>query len=80
VGIRRAFVQDHIAPGETPTAGYTLLGADLSWRFKMARSEGELFVHGTNLTDSEARVSTSFLKDIAPLPGRNFTTGVRLAF
>lgn len=80
VGIRRAFVQDRIAPGETPTAGYTLLGADLSWRFKMARSEGELFVHGTNLTDSEARVSTSFLKDIAPLPGRNFTTGVRLAF
>ena len=80
VGVRRAFAQDRIAPGETPTAGYTLVGADLSWRFRMARTEGELFVHGTNLTDAEARVSTSFLKDIAPLPGRNFTAGVRLAF
>jgi iron complex outermembrane receptor protein len=32
---------------------------------------------GTNLTDTEARVHTSFLKDIAPRPGRSFALGVR---
>ena len=35
---------------------------------------------GRNLTDRDARVHTSFLKDVAPLPGRALSTGVRLTF
>ena len=33
-----------------------------------------------NLTDREARVHTSFLKDVAPLPGRGFSFGIRTFF
>ena len=40
----------------------------------------ELFVDGNNLLDEEARPHTSFLKDLAPLPGRNIAAGVRLFF
>ena len=37
-------------------------------------------VFGRNLTDEEARVSTSVLKDELPLPGRNVRAGIRLTF
>jgi iron complex outermembrane recepter protein len=77
---RHAFQQDRVATGETETAGYTLLGADLSYRMTVGKSEWEFFTRGSNLANEEARVSTSFLKDIAPLPGRSLTAGVRLSF
>lgn len=77
---RHAFRQDRIAPGETETVGYTLLGADVSYRFPKTRAEWELFARGSNLGNAEARVSTSFLKEIAPLPGRSVTLGVRCTF
>jgi iron complex outermembrane receptor protein len=80
VGVRHAFRQDRVAANETETAGYTRVGADLSYRWRAAGADWELFARGTNLTDEEARVSTSFLKDVAPLPGRSLTAGVRLAF
>lgn len=44
------------------------------------RIESEFFVRGANLADQEARSHNSFLKDIAPLPGRDVTIGVRVAF
>jgi iron complex outermembrane receptor protein len=78
--LRHAFRQDRVASAETETAGYTLVGADLSYRLPVGKSEWELFARGTNLADEEARVSTSFLKDVAPLPGRSITTGVRVTF
>jgi iron complex outermembrane receptor protein len=77
---RHAFRQDRIAPEETETAGYTLLGADLSYRLTISHTEWELFARGNNLTDDDARVSTSFLKEVAPLPGRSVTFGARLTF
>ena len=40
----------------------------------------EFFLDGTNLLDEEARAHTSFLKDVAPLPGRGFAFGVRTFF
>ena len=39
-----------------------------------------VFAEAHNLTDEEAREHTSFLKDIAPLPGRNLRIGVSYAF
>ncbi|MBI2496880.1 MAG: TonB-dependent receptor [Opitutae bacterium] len=80
VSVRHSFRQDRVAPGETETAGYTLVGADLSYRFIRAGGEWEIFARGSNLTDADARVSTSFLKDIAPLPGRSLTCGLRVTF
>jgi iron complex outermembrane receptor protein len=39
-----------------------------------------LYLKGQNLTDETARVHTSFLKDVAPLPGRSLALGLRGRF
>jgi iron complex outermembrane receptor protein len=73
--------QDDIAPFEAATDGYTLLNADFRWRFNVgAGTELELFANAANLGDELARKHTSFVKDIAPLPGRNYQLGVRSRF
>lgn len=71
--------QTKVAPFEEPTAGYTMVNADLQWRFEAAGGL-ELFLRGANLLDEEARKHTSLVKDIAPLPGRNYTLGLRGRF
>jgi iron complex outermembrane receptor protein len=81
VEVRQAARQNRFAPAEDATDGYTLLNADVSYLFKGgAHTEWELFLRGNNLTNQVARVSTSFLKDFAPLPGRGVGAGVRLFF
>jgi iron complex outermembrane receptor protein len=73
--------QDEIAVFETETTGYTLMNADLRWRLIGATNmELELFVNASNLGDKEARKHTSFVKDVAPLPGRNYALGIRSRF
>lgn len=73
--------QDRVAAFETATAGYTMVNADLRWRKDTASGLSlELFVNGSNLTDEEARKHTSFVKELAPLPGRNYSVGVRSRF
>jgi iron complex outermembrane receptor protein len=73
--------QDEVAAFEIPTAGYTMVNADFRWRVLTERGmELELFANGTNLTDEEARKHTSFVKDLAPLPGHNYAVGVRSRF
>ncbi len=39
-----------------------------------------VYVKGVNLTDEEARLHTSFLKDIASLGGRGVQVGMKLTF
>jgi iron complex outermembrane receptor protein len=73
--------QTDVAPFETATDGYTLLNADVRWRLGVgAGTELELFANATNLGDELARKHTSFVKDVAPLPGRNYTIGLRTRF
>jgi iron complex outermembrane receptor protein len=72
--------QTRVAPLETPTAGYTLVNADFRWRVARAGRELEWFVNATNLGDADARKHTSFVKDLAPLPGRNYAAGIRARF
>ena len=72
--------QDEVANFELPTDSYTLLNAYLSW-YPMGRDGNlSLNLQGLNLTDEEARVHTSFLKDEIPLPGRNVRFSVRLTY
>jgi iron complex outermembrane receptor protein len=70
----------HLAPNETGTDGYTLLGASLGYHFDVGRFACDLFVRGNNLADEDARNHVSFLKDVAPQPGRNVTLGLRVSF
>lgn len=73
--------QNDVAPFETPTKGYTLVNADFRWRLAPAGgAEVEVFLTGSNLGDTDARKHTSFVKDIAPLPGRNYAFGFRSRF
>ncbi len=70
----------HLAPHESSTPGYDLLDVDLAYFFSAGGAELELFAKLANLLDEEARVHTSFLKDYAPLPGRNVNFGLRGRF
>ena len=73
--------QDNVAEYESETPSYTLVNANLAWHHDTPGGNAwELFVDGSNLLDEEARPHTSFLKDLAPLPGRNFSAGVRFFF
>lgn len=80
---RHATAQDRVKPApraELPTDDYTLVNADLNWTLPVKDQELELFCRLTNLLDEEARVSTSFRKDVAPLPGRGLALGIRHEF
>lgn len=82
-GVDTTFVlqQDQIAAFETATDGYTMLNADVSWTVDIGDSVNvDLFVRASNLLDEEARRHVSFVKDFAPLPGRNVSFGLRGRF
>ena len=81
VSLLRALKQERLAAFEsTPTPAYTQLDANLSYTQRFEHTDLTWFLIARNLLDDEIRVSTSVLKDIAPLPGRNITVGVRAAF
>jgi iron complex outermembrane receptor protein len=69
--------QDRTAPEETTTNGYTMLDASVSYDLSVLNQDVSVYLRGTNLTDTEARVHSSFLKNIAPRPGRSFALGIR---
>ncbi|HEX6904912.1 MAG TPA: TonB-dependent receptor [Thermoanaerobaculia bacterium] len=72
--------QDRVSQFETPTGGYTLLNASVGYRFLTNVAVYDLLLRGTNLTDEEARTHVSFLKDFAPLPGRDVSLSLRVTF
>lgn len=79
--VTRVVRQDRVALLETETAGYTLMNAELSYRFNRGGSSFHtLFLQGRNLLDEDMRVHTSFLKNVAPLPGRAIVVGIRGTF
>ena len=71
--------QDKLANGEEETDAYTLLNARLGFS-PNTNSNSELYLKINNLTDRLAYVHTSFLKESAPLPGRNVEIGYNLTF
>ena len=73
--------QGRVAAHEQPTPGYLLVNANLVWHLDIAGDRAlEAFVDGSNLLDREARPHTSFLRELAPLPGRSVAAGIRLFF
>ena len=77
---QRTAPQGRVAAGEEPSDGYGLLSAQAAWCLRRGDQAWDFFVRGTNLTDEEARPHASFLKELAPLPGRNVTAGVKWSF
>ncbi|MDB6070191.1 MAG: iron complex outerrane recepter protein [Verrucomicrobiales bacterium] len=72
--------QRRTADFEEPTDSFFLLNAGLSWQVLRGPVEVEIFVRGTNLLNEEARLHTSFLKEIAPMEGRAVMVGMSAAF
>jgi iron complex outermembrane receptor protein len=77
--VRRVGDQNRITPFELATDGYTMVNAQVSVRPFAAR-EFRIFLDGRNLGNVEAREHVSFLKDLAPLPGRNVRAGFSYRF
>ena len=74
------FEQDKLAENETPTDAYTIVNANVNYRLQFSDADLVLFLKGENLGDEEGRVHSSFIKDLAPLPGRGFKFGIRGEF
>lgn len=76
-----ALKQDRLAAFETtPTDAYTQLDLNLSYTQRVGQNDVTYFALLKNALDQDIRYSTSVLKDIVPLPGRNLVMGVRLRF
>lgn len=71
--------QDKVVPGEIVTAGYSMLDASITYHARWLNNL-VVYIKGENLADTDARVHTSFLKDLAPKPGRNISLGIRGSF
>ena len=77
--MRVAKQTDH-ASLETETDGYTQVDLGVGYTFGTKPADLTLALRGTNLLDEEERRHTSFLKDIAPLPGRSVLITLRASF
>lgn len=78
--VLRVQAQDRVAPNELPTDGYTMVDASIAYRLTNDRYGLTAFVKGTNLLDQNARNHVSYLANIAPMPGRGVTVGLRGTF
>jgi len=80
LSVNRYFEQNDIAPIETVTDGYTMIDMNMNYYLDGFANDLVIYAKANNLTDEVAKVHSSFLKDIAPLPGRNFSVGIRGSF
>ena len=75
VNLLHAFPQNDIAPHETPTAGYNLLRAEISYTQRLKNAQlGEpreftLGVVGNNLLNEDIRNHVSYTKNEVLMPG-----------
>lgn len=71
--------QNRISPFETATDGFTFLNARVGIS-PFADRDVQIVLQAQNLTDAAARPHTSFLKDAAPMPGRDIRLYLRASF
>ena len=72
--------QTRVAQFETPTDGFTLVNASISWRPLPESKHLTLSLSANNIFDVEARRHASFTKDYVPLAGRDIRITVRASF
>jgi iron complex outermembrane receptor protein len=77
--LRQVGEQDRVADFELPTDSYRMINASIS-ATPFEDKNLKLFAEARNINDAEAREHASFLKDLAPLPGRNFRIGAGYKF
>lgn len=72
--------QKKLAEEEIPTEDYAQVNLFATWKAPVGAQDVKLRVSVMNLFDAEARQHTSFLKDMAPLPGRNVRFSISSSF
>ena len=77
VEVEHVFEQNRIAAFETPTNDYTMVNATASISPFGKDSKTSLLLSANNLFDVLARRHSSFLKDFAPLAGRDIRVTLR---
>jgi iron complex outermembrane receptor protein len=71
--------QDRVAVNETETGAYTLVNASLTLKPWGRDNPTSLLLSANNLFDVVARRHASYLKDYAPLAGRDLRVTARFA-
>ena len=72
--------QDKVAEFEGTTGGYNMLNLGTHYTTRIGGIPAQLYARINNLTNELAFSHTSFIKEAAPLPGRNITAGLRFIF
>ena len=80
VEVEHVFEQTRVTPFETPTADYTLVNASVGIQPFAGNDKISLTLSANNLFDVDARRHASFLKDFAPLAGRDLRATLRVGF
>jgi iron complex outermembrane receptor protein len=80
VSFTKAFAQHRQPENDTSTDGYYKLDADLTYSFRIDKTQWQAYLRGTNLTNQEIRYATSVLRDIAPEGGRAVMVGFKANF
>ena len=78
--VERVTAQNRVAAFETTTPGYTMVNAELTLRPWGSKGPLSFVLSGNNLFDVDARRHASFLKDFAPLAGRDIRVTARFGF
>lgn len=74
--LEQRYLGKNINP-EPPMPAYSLLAARVTYKCNIKGLGFEYYVGGNNLLNVEARPQNSFLKYLAPLPGRNIALGIK---
>jgi iron complex outermembrane receptor protein len=77
--VEHSFAQNRTAATETRTDGFTLVNASLSFKPLKGNDRTTISLSANNIFDVEARRHASFLKDYAPLAGRDIRVTARLS-
>ncbi len=81
LSVLKADRQDRLAAfEENATPGYTQLNANLAYTQRFGQHDVTWFMLAKNLLNEDIRLSTSVLKEVSPLPGRNAVFGARVKF
>ncbi len=78
--VLHALKQNRLAAFETATSSYTQLDANVSYTQRYGNAQITWFALARNLLNQDVRLSTSVIKDVAPLPGRALIVGIRTRF
>ena len=77
--VERVTGQDRVAAFETTTPGYTMVNAEVNWRPWGKDRPLSFALSANNIFAVTARRHASFLKDYAPLAGRDIRITARLS-